>query len=71
MSENDKRQWLLEAELAYHKIVTNKKPAVLHHGDRRTEYHPGNVKELYSYIQRLKAEVGGESFRRSPARVRT
>ena len=61
---------LAEAELAYHKIMTNKAVVSVWYNSRRTEFSIANVDTLKRYIADLKAQIAGTSVRRSPAGVR-
>ena len=61
--------FLEEAKLAKHKVLTGKSALVVQKDGRRIQYNPANLTELERYIETLEAEASGKTFRRGPARV--
>jgi hypothetical protein len=51
--------WLMEAELALHKLRTGAREIQIEHGDMRVTYTEQKAGELDSYIADLKAQIAG------------
>ncbi len=61
--------FLEEAKLARHKLLTGKSAEVIQKDGRRVQYTPANLSDLERYIATLEGEADGKTFRRGPARV--
>lgn len=48
---------LVEAEGAYHKLLTGALEVEIQHGDMRTRYEAGTKGDLVAYIADLKAQI--------------
>ena len=62
-------QQLLEAESAYHKLLTGRSVASLQRDGRKVECTQADKYQLKQYIDLLKLELGSSSSRRGPARI--
>lgn len=62
------QQHLDEALAAYHKLMIGEHVKLVNTDGTITEYAPANIKALDNYIQRLRAELGQQSRRRSGTR---
>lgn len=49
--------WLLEAELAQHKLQTGAQEMQIEHGDMRVAYTKADSGQLQAYIDNLKAQI--------------
>jgi len=49
--------WLLEAELAQHKLQTGAQEMQVDHGDMRVAYTKADQGKLQAYIESLKAQI--------------
>jgi hypothetical protein len=56
---NTLKTWLLEAQLALHKLMTGQKEVTVEFGtNRRVTYSEVNVKDLRTYIAQLESQIG-------------
>lgn len=49
--------WLMEAELAQHKLRTGAQEMQIEHGDMRVSYTKAEAGQLQAYIDDLKAQI--------------
>jgi hypothetical protein len=49
--------WLLEAELALHKLQTGAQEMQIEHGDMRVAYTKADQSKLAAYIESLKSQI--------------
>jgi hypothetical protein len=71
-----KKQWLLEAELALHKVSTGTAEVTVQFGSGKSvTYNQANIEQLRTYVQDLRTQVaecdpssGETSQRRRPIR---
>lgn len=49
--------WLLEAELAQHKLQTGVQEMQIEHGDMRIAYTKADIGKLQGYIESLKSQI--------------
>lgn len=68
-----KKLWLAEAELAMHRLQTGTAEVTVNFGTSKgATFNQANVRDLWSYIERLKAEIatmeGAGAPRRGPVR---
>ena len=49
--------WLLEAELAQHKLLTGAQEMQIEHSDMRVAYTKADVGRLQAYVDSLKAQI--------------
>lgn len=63
------RQWLLDAQTAFHDYLTGGKPVIVTYnmgdGQRTVTYSKANIGDLSAYIQALKAQLGITCGRRA------
>ena len=51
--------WLVEAETAKHKIVTNQQAVNINYNGRSVQYSQSNLADLNAYIRDLKTQING------------
>lgn len=62
------QEHLSQAVAAYHKLMIGEHVKVVNTEGTTVEYAPANIKALDAYIQRLRAELGQVTKRRSGTR---